>query len=259
MQLHQPPRIRSRPTGARCESSLYRTIQHRQGEAESWHAPNQHTAVIRLSSSQHRSAQLQQFAAAAAASCTSAHIILTEGAGVRLCKRRLKLCMPVARASQRAPVCTAPPVNGSVLPLLLVPLSPVCPLSRSDSDTNSSQQKVDEHYDDDHHFVEKGLRSTASMFASIPASGASMIHGLFGAAPGHEFVRLPTHQEISMSGSAENVGGVCAALTRKLASSSLSYSPSLVHMVRQTQAYLCWHQSVLPLAREATVPLIVTC
>jgi hypothetical protein len=46
----------------------------------------------------------------------------------------------------------------------------------------------------------------------------------------------------SMSSSSENLGGVCAALTSKLAS-SLSYSPTPTYMVRNTQGYPCWRQS----------------
>lgn len=91
------------------------------------------------------------------------------------------------------------------------------------------------------------------MFASIPASGASIKDGLPITAPGIGFVRLPTFLErststnVSMSSSDENMGGMCAAFTNKLAS-SLSYSPSPAHLVRATRGYLSSCQFPLPVA-----------
>jgi len=87
---------------------------------------------------------------------------------------------------------------------------------------------------DGHDIIEAGLRSTASMFATIPATGASMDE--VNAAPGakHDFKPLETYAEGSNSVSSyqgpvasdsDNVGGVRAAITNKLGS-SLSYRAS---------------------------------
>lgn len=87
---------------------------------------------------------------------------------------------------------------------------------------------------DGHDIIEAGLRSTASMFATIPATGASMdeVNGTPGAK--HDFKPLEAYAEGSNSvnsyqGSvatdSDNVGGVRAAITNKLGS-SLSYRAS---------------------------------
>jgi len=84
---------------------------------------------------------------------------------------------------------------------------------------------------DGHDIIEAGLRSTASMFASIPASGASM--GEVNGSPGakHDFKPLEAYAEGSNSyqgsvpADSDNVGGVRAAITNKLGS-SLSYRAS---------------------------------
>jgi len=85
---------------------------------------------------------------------------------------------------------------------------------------------------DGYDIVEAGLRSTASMFATIPASGASMEDGMTGAGVSgakHDFKPLEAHTErsASMNASAgtDNAGGVRAAFANKLGT-SLSYRAS---------------------------------
>lgn len=110
----------------------------------------------------------------------------------------------------------------------------------------SLEEDSDQHSDD---FVEKGLISTASMFAKIPASGAA-IEGYGHGNKGHDFVPMASHVDRSAvsangiatglrkAGSSENMGGMRGAITSKLAQ-TLSYTGTVKSTVSKGCGSAC--------------------
>lgn len=122
--------------------------------------------------------------------------------------------MPAAPIAQRVTMC-------DLSMRLLLRLRCHCCCRNAEVDSNLSRRQQS----DDQDFVEKGLRSTASMFASIPASGARM-QAYGDNQPSREFAHIPTHAQtngrasikVLSSTSSENAGGMRAAITNKLGS-----------------------------------------